>query len=323
MSDLPSDTTAMATRQIEIRLSDDYRRAKRNHLFTSGAVLLLALAVSAEVNVPGFPDTKLPAATALLLAWFAALFFADEFRTEYLVARVRNSEINANLTGLEIDRAFAARIGAVDEITQNLTDIALRIETLWPKFKLDKLSDQLNRLHELNPKLDKTALFLGSFSIGSGTVSGGIAAGKADELGGTMRELVTPMQQIQRDLENLRPLLTPSEFLADKTTLDDIRQADVALQTSFGKTHKSIHFQQRYAFRRDAVISILLFVAATMGMLVHLGPAAWSAIHPAPKATPNPKPVSPMRGEPWAKPSTAPVSKPSSQSRPSPLRLPG
>jgi len=182
--------------RIEIKLSDDYRRAKRNHLFASGAVVLLAFAVTSVVNVPGFPDTKLPAATGLLLAWLAAVFFADEFRTEYSLARVRNSEINAGSTAVEIDRAFAARLEAIDAVSKWLTDVAGRIEDFGKKIRIEELTELIVDMRRRNKQIDLLTLKLHESAQRIVSVDTTPTTSLFDA-GTKVRELLVPLQTIE------------------------------------------------------------------------------------------------------------------------------
>jgi len=72
-----------------------------------------------------------------------------------------------------------------------------------------------------------------------------------------------------------------------KENLDDVRRSDTSLQTLFRKTHASIHRQQRYAFGRDACVAILLFVAATIGMGIHMAPAVSAGLAQLQSAPPH------------------------------------
>ena len=285
MADLDLEETAQEEvapaqrRKIEIRISDDYRRAKRNHLFASSVVLVLALAAQSTINIPGFPEANLQAPMAIALAWLGALFFAEEFRSEYMLARIRNAEINARETDQQIEDAFAWRLQAITEFGSAVRTYLDRFVGLGTPTSAEKISDALDRMEEANQ---------GIADIARGLQKGinqeqGFAEGVdlPADLGGEYRQARYAAQSIEANCNTISETTTVLyEFKRQATDLavilpsiserlDQQARLDGELRAAFRRTSRSIHAGQRWSFNRDAIAAILIFAAATLAVAAH------------------------------------------------------
>lgn len=88
----------MASQKIELSLTESFAKHKRNLLFVSALVTILAVASPETVKIPGMSDSLVPGPVAYFLLGAALIYFFSTYWVELLAVRARNIEITADNT---------------------------------------------------------------------------------------------------------------------------------------------------------------------------------------------------------------------------------
>lgn len=138
----------MSGQNIELSLSESFAKHKRNLLFVSAIVAILAVASPDQVKIPGVGDNQVPGPAAYFLLGAALLYFFWSYWVELLAVEARNSEITADSTGAGVAaklNGFVASLRAeVDTVTEFHAQVRTEmnknggadIETMKAKFQI-------------------------------------------------------------------------------------------------------------------------------------------------------------------------------------------
>ncbi|MDR7061162.1 MULTISPECIES: hypothetical protein [unclassified Sphingopyxis] len=159
----------MSGQNIELSLSESFAKHKRNLLFVSAIVAILAVASPDQVKIPGVGDSQVPGPAAYFLLGAALLYFFWSYWVELLAVEARNSEITADSTGAGVAaklNAFVtslkAEVSAVTEFHAQVKPLMSSngdddIEILRSKLRsnIDNMDKQINILRSIGDDYEK------------------------------------------------------------------------------------------------------------------------------------------------------------------------
>ncbi len=124
--------------QIELSLSEEFHRSKRNLLLASAITTVLAVSRADPIKVPGLGvDAKLPAITVFSLLLIVLLYLGSTFVVDFLTMRARNSQAVTSDTDSRIDDRIA---GLQEQIRQHADQLQSALRN--GKVTIDRLSNQ-------------------------------------------------------------------------------------------------------------------------------------------------------------------------------------
>ncbi|APR53349.1 hypothetical protein CA223_05385 [Sphingomonas koreensis] len=277
--------------RLELKLDEQYHKTKRALLVATSLCIIFGLSGGTDAKIPGFGDIGLPIHYATLLIWFACVYFADEFRREWRMAFIRNSQAVAAEADHRLGALFEGRASLERELAKTIEQTSASLATALPR----ALEDSSGAGMEEGPRVeiwDRVRADLNIAEQALDQVISSVAvsvqpdmtpsqiADRTGPLRPFMKQLEDIKSAIQGGVERLNMAVANADevsrrlgnshselqkaFSDQHARLDGAATRDAELLASFGALHKSIHRTQRNAVAfRDRYIPIAMFAMAT------------------------------------------------------------
>jgi hypothetical protein len=273
-----NDIARPQTDRLELRLEDSYHKAKRALLVATALCIVIGVSAGQVATIPGFGDIGVQTHWAVALIWLGCCYFADEFRREWKMASIRNSEVVASRDATNMEQLFRTRQELEQVTIANLNSasdlISQAVATLRvSELQNDALSKQRNDISELSLITAKILQF-----------NSELMDNKTEAVDKKLLMFSNNINQTHGDILSVKHFLLSLEQaigqifgVYDKLNsavarltneAEEASERDRKLLESFRTLHRQIDATQRDGFeKRDKWVPSVLFAIATFTAL--------------------------------------------------------
>jgi len=233
--------------KIELYLSEEFHRSKRNVLLTCSITIVLAIAQADPIKVPGLGvDSSLPARTVFCLLLLANIYMALAFYVDFQAMRARNSEAAAEGGTQRIDEKIKQ---GSDYVSKRAGELAALIDQAGRHVAS---SSSANMDESINAALDQVTA---AAAAGLSALTGSQMPAPGGR--GGMSQAISNMQQAVESLKSARGRIVSKagvEININKNLdlvrngIDSYSNEMASIAQKFGRLSDSIGATQRRGF---------------------------------------------------------------------------